>query len=97
MAEIEKAIVDCLEETAYGPGIVEFKIILEELIDYVSVKKLINYAIRCHNKSLLARLGYVLEGIGINVQIPNKYLPKDYVKFDPSGDRQGKWIAGWNI
>ena len=89
--------MDCLEETAYGPGLIKFKIILEELIDYISIKKLIQYAVRCHNKSLLARLGYVLEDIGVDVQIQQKYLPKDYVKFDPSGDRQGKWIAKWNI
>jgi len=97
MAEIEKALLDCLEETAYGPGLIKFKIILEELIDYISIKKLIQYAVRCHNKSLLARLGYVLEDIGVDVQIQKQYLPKDYVKFDPSGDRQGKWIAKWNI
>lgn len=97
MAEPEKAIVDCLEETEYGPELVKFKDILEDFIGSISTKKLIKYAARCQNKSLLARLGYILEKIGVEVSIKDKYLPKDYVKFDPSGERQGKWISKWNI
>ncbi len=97
MAEVEKAIVDCLEETTYGPELDKFRNILEDLLPYVSIKKLVKYALRCHNKTLLARLGYLLETIGIDVPIKEQYLPKDYVKFDPAGDRQGKWIARWNI
>jgi predicted transcriptional regulator of viral defense system len=97
MAEIEKAILDCLEESEYGPDLVKFKEIVKDLFDYISIKKLIKYALRCHNKSLLARLGYLLETVGVDISIKEKYLPKDYVKFDPAGDRQGKWIAKWNI
>lgn len=97
MAELEKAIVDCLEETEYGPDLIKFKDILKDFLDIISIKKLIKYAIRCQNKSLLARLGYLLETLDIEVSIKDRYLPKDYVKFDPSGERQGKWIARWNI
>jgi predicted transcriptional regulator of viral defense system len=97
MAEPEKAIVDCLEETEYGPDLIKLREILKDFLDFISVKKLIKYAIRCQNKSLLARLGYLLETIEIEVPIKEKYLPKDYVKFDAAGDRQGKWIARWNI
>jgi predicted transcriptional regulator of viral defense system len=46
---------------------------------------------------LLARLGYLLATLDVDVPVKGKYLPKDYVKFDPSGERQGKWIARWNI
>jgi predicted transcriptional regulator of viral defense system len=97
MAELEKAIVDCLEETEYGPDLIKLKDILKDFLDNISIKKLIKYAIRCHNKSLLARLGYLLETLEVEVPIKEKYLPKDYVKFNPSGERQGKWIARWNI
>jgi predicted transcriptional regulator of viral defense system len=97
MAEPEKAILDCLEETDYGPDLVKFGEIVKDLFDYISIKKLIKYALRCQNKSLLARLGYLLETIGVDISIKEKYLPKDYVKFDPAGERQGKWIAKWNI
>ena len=97
MAEPEKAIVDCLEETEYGPDLIKLRDILKDFLGFISVKKLIKYAIRCQNKSLLARLGYLLETIEIEAPIKEKYLPKDYVKFDPSGERQGKWIARWNI
>jgi predicted transcriptional regulator of viral defense system len=97
MAEPEKAIVDCLEETEYGPDLIKLRYILKEFLGFISIKKLIKYAIRCHNKSLLARLGYLLETLDIEAPIREKDLPKDYVKFDPAGDRQGKWIARWNI
>ena len=97
MAEPEKAIVDCLEETEYGPELIKLRYILKDFLGFISIKKLIKYAVRCHNKSLLARLGYLLETLDIDAPIREKDLPKDYVKFDPAGDRQGKWIARWNI
>ena len=97
MAELEKAILDCLEETEYGPDLINLRNILRDFLDVISIKKLIKYAIRCHNKSLLARLGYLLETLDVDFPIKERYLPKDYVKFDPSGERQGKWIARWNI
>ncbi len=97
MAEPEKAILDCLEETEYGPDLIKLKDIIKDFLDFISLKKLIKYAIKCHNKSLLARLGYLLETLNIETNIEEKYLPKDYVKFDPTGERQGKWIGRWNI
>ncbi len=97
MAEPEKAIVDCLEETEYGPDLIKLRDILKDFLGFISIRKLIKYAIRCQNKSLLARLGYLLETLDIEAPIRGKDLPKDYVKFDPAGDRQGKWIARWNI
>jgi predicted transcriptional regulator of viral defense system len=97
IAELEKAIVDSLEETEYGPELIKLRDILKDFLDVISIKKLIKYSIRCHNKSLLARLCYLLETLDVEVVIRERYLPKDYVKFDPSGERQGKWIARWNI
>lgn len=97
MAEPEKAILDCLEETEYGPDLIKLRDILKDFLGFISIKKLIRYAIRCQNKSLLARLGYLLETLDIEAPIREKDLPKDYVKFDPAGDRQGRWIARWNI
>ncbi|MEO0292913.1 MAG: hypothetical protein ABIN61_01660 [candidate division WOR-3 bacterium] len=97
MAEPEKAIVDCLEELDYAPNLIKLREIIESLIKNISIKKLMEYTIRCKNKSLVARLGYILELIGIDVPVKEEYLPKDYVKLDPSGERQGKWIAKWNI
>ena len=75
MAEPEKAIVDCLEETEYGPDLIKLRYILKDFLAIISIKKLIKYAIRCHNKSLLARLGYLLETIEIEAPIKEKDLP----------------------
>jgi predicted transcriptional regulator of viral defense system len=97
VAEPEKAIIDSLEELKYGPEINKFKNILSNSIDLISIDKLIKYARRFHDKSLIARLGYILESIGIEIKIPEKYLPKDYIKLDPCGERRGKWVSKWNI
>ena len=97
IAEPEKAIIDSLEELKYGPELNKFKGVLSNSLDIISIDKLIRYARRFRDKSLLARLGYMLEIVGVQIKISEKYLPKDYIKLDPTGERRGKWISKWNI
>lgn len=97
IAEPEKAIIDSLEQMEYGPDLIMFKEILKDSFNFISVGKIINYACRCRDKSLMARLGYLLEVIGAEVNIRKKFLPKDYIKLDPTREKQGKWISKWNI
>ena len=66
-------------------------------MDIISIDKLFKYAKRFRDKSLIARLGYMLETTGVQIDIPKRFLPKDYIKLDPSGERRGKWISKWNI
>jgi len=97
IAEPEKAIIDSLEELNYGPELRKFRDILKKAMEIISVDKLIDYACRFRDKSLIARLGYLLETAGLSLDIPDNFLPKDYIKLNPSGERRGKWISKWNI
>ena len=93
----EKAIIDAVEEPRYGPDFEDLIRILFESEDRISISRLIKYAIKMQDKSLIARLGYILEEAGIDMDIPEDYLPKDYIKLIPSGERRGKWITRWKI
>lgn len=97
VAEPEKAIIDSLEELNYGPDMKKFRNILFNAMDIISIDKLFRYAKRFRDKSLIARLGYMLGTAGVQIDIPKKFLPKDYIKLDPAGERRGKWISKWNI
>ncbi len=97
VAEPEKAIIDSLEELEYGPDLRKLKDILSNALDIISINKLMRYASRLRDKSLLARLGYIMGTVGVSVKIPKKNLPKDYIKLDPTRERRGKWISKWNI
>ena len=97
IAEPEKAIIDSFEELNYGPEVVKFTDTLMKALNIISIEKLIHYAKRFRDKSLLARLGYMLDVIGIKRDIPDKFLPKDYIKLNPSGERRGKWVSKWKI
>ena len=93
----EKAIIDAVEEPRYAPGFDDLIRILFESEDKISIPRLIKYAIKMQDKSLIARLGYLLEIAGVDLNIPEDYLPKDYIKLIPSGERKGRWITRWKI
>jgi len=93
----EKAFIDSLDELDYGPDFNDLLAMLKIISNKFSVARLVKYAIRMKDKSLIARLGYLLEEIGIEVHIPEEFLPKDYVKLVPSEQRRGKWNQNWMI
>lgn len=97
MADPEKAIIDCLGLLNYGPEIKKFTRILRDSLKIISMDKLISFAKRFKDKSLVSRLGYLLEKINVKIRIASRYLPKDFIKLNPSGERRGKWISRWNI
>lgn len=65
MADKEKTMVDCLEKMWYAGGIHHVIRMVREHIDAVDVQKLVEYAVLMHNSTLLQRLGFFLERLGV--------------------------------
>jgi predicted transcriptional regulator of viral defense system len=59
IANVEKAIIDCLDKEQYAGTIIETTKALKNKI--IDVKKLKHYAIKMKNSSLIRRLGYLLD------------------------------------
>jgi len=97
IADIEKALLDCMIEINYGVDIENFINIIQVSLPDLSIKRLLDYALRFNDKSLIARLGYIFEQIGIHFPAPSDALPKDFVKLNPLGERKGKWDNCWKI
>lgn len=104
IAELEKAIVDSLLFPKYSGGINEIIKVIKNAWDNINIKKLINYALRIESKSVLRRLGFILDNIGYTgkeVEKIRKKIGKGYELLDPilkkKNNLNKKWLLDVNI
>jgi len=91
IADPEKAAIDSL---------ISKKIPLneiEKIIKKLDIKKLLNYAIKIKNKSLIKRLGFILEEKNIKCEILRKFVDANYVVLDSMMSKQGKKNKKWGV
>lgn len=72
IADQEKTLIDCIDKQQYAGGISEVAKGLWEAKKEIDFEKLIEYAIKMENKSLLKRLGYLLDLLNLyknNIEI----------------------------
>jgi predicted transcriptional regulator of viral defense system len=102
VSDIERTILDGLERPELCGGLVEvirgiwYK---RKEIDWMKLK---DYLRKFHAKSVLKRLGFILEKLDINrkmVLFLRKELneKKDYVLLDPAGLKEGRYIKKWGL
>ena len=87
MAEVEKALVDSLDQLRYAGGLVEVAKALYAARERVDIERLVEYANQMRNHSLCSRLGYLLE----QFEQPTKGLAASQspVLLDPSATLPG--------
>lgn len=97
IAEKEKALIDSLLLPKYSGGI---KTIIDCFKIDLNKKKLYDYAIKIESKSVLRRLGYILERLNIKFNYKLK-IGKGYELLDPSKPKKNnynkKWLLDVNI
>ncbi len=94
----EKTIIDCLDKPQYSGGIIEVaKALKTGLLDH---ERLIDYALKIDNFSVVRRLGYLCDRIGLNVVLPQS-KSKKYLLLDPTmpptGFNDSKWRLVINL
>lgn len=97
IADKEKAIVDSIFLPKYTGGVGEIFKSFKGAIDEIEKEKLIDYAIDMQNKSLCARLGFMLKKIGKKAEKLKRNLPKSHVKLAPSEEKRGEIDNEWKI
>ncbi len=105
IAEKEKALIDSLLLPRYAGGIEEvFKCLLNAWVE-VDKRKLIEYALKMKNKSLIKRLGYLIEHGNFKIERGllkkmEKKIGKGYSKLDTTGkviEYNKKWKLIINV
>jgi len=99
-SDLEKTIIDCLFKPDYAGGIVEVAKAIVMSKDKIDFEKLFEYTKRFDSQAVIKRLGFVLETLGLNLEIIDKLhalKTASYVLLDTELPKSGKMISRWNI
>jgi predicted transcriptional regulator of viral defense system len=93
VAEKEKCIIDSL---------LIKNIIFDEIVKAIGTKefdskKLVEYAIKTKNKSLMKRIGYLMGKFGFETEELIKHLDNNYILLDWNGIKKGERNKKWKI
>jgi len=95
VAEVEKALVDSLDQPRYAGGLLEVAKALYHAREQLDPERLAEYANRMRNRSLCSRLGYLLDRFGQPVQGLN--ISQTFVLLDPQGQVEGPYDHRWRV
>ena len=99
ISDKNKTIADCLDHPEHGGGIDEIARSIYFSMEEIDIKKIIKYALKMGNITIIKRLGYILDTCGLF----EKYKPifekielsKGYSLFDPISPKKGKHNKNW--
>lgn len=95
VAEIEKALVDALDQLRYAGGFMEVAKAVHQARDQVDLDRLVAYANRMRNRSLCSRLGYLLARLARPVE--GLQVSRPFVWLDPHGKAEGRYDPRWRV
>jgi len=95
VAEVEKALVDSLDQLRYAGGLLEVAKALYHAREQLDPERLVEYANRMRNRSLCSRLGYLLERFGQPVEGLN--VSQTFVRLDPQGEADCTYDHRWRV
>ncbi len=102
ISDIEKALTDALDHPEYSGGMSQVARAVWEARERASFEKVVGYAERMGNSTILKRLGYLAEILELdlpdllNAQIGPR-LGKGYSVLDPLAEREGHYSSKWNL
>ncbi len=100
IAETEKLLIDLIYKPEKGGGLEEVKKCLRNMWPEIDEKKLLAYLKRFGNKSLFARLGYLLTKMELKNSLQKslqKNLPLGYVRLNPQKKTAGHLNKKWGV
>jgi predicted transcriptional regulator of viral defense system len=99
-SDLEKTFVDCLFKPNYSGGIVEIAKAIYASKDKINFTRLFEYANKFNSKTVIKRLGYLLELLEINTEITEqlqKITTSSNVLLDPELPPSGTRCSRWSI
>ncbi|MFO8110148.1 MAG: type IV toxin-antitoxin system AbiEi family antitoxin domain-containing protein [Thermoplasmata archaeon] len=101
IAEREKALIDSLYMMHKCGGLEEYVKCLKNAFDELDKDRLERYIIRFNNKTLVSRIGFLLDELGLTDRVfldqLKKYVSKSYVLLDPNGSNIEGHNSRWKI
>jgi predicted transcriptional regulator of viral defense system len=102
IADKEKSIIDSLLLPRYAGGMIEFAKCLSNAWNEVDPKKLIDYALRMSNGSLIRRLGYMLQELDLQIKKELVHCLREkigpgYSLLDPLAPKEGSYDRKWML
>ncbi len=102
IAQEEKLIIDLLFKPEQSGGTKEITNIITELWSKINQRLLLNQIKSFNNKSIAARLGYIIEKNNLPerktlIKKLQKFLPKSYIKLNPGRKRTNEYNKKWRI
>jgi len=101
VSDPEKTVADCLDRPQYCGGIETIARALYFSRDEVKMAEVVSYADRMGNRSILKRLGFILERTGLLDQyahlLPESAPAAGFTKLDPLSRRAGRHDTRWSL
>lgn len=100
VSDLERTIIDCLDNPKYCGGVSELGKGLWYKRDEIDYTKLVKYVDRFGSKAVAKRLGFLLELYGIGgaaVSGLKTYNTPGYVSLDPSLPIKGQYLNRWHL
>ena len=100
VSDREKTVVDCVDHPEHCGGIVQIRDVLEDEFESVDYGRVLRYARRMRNTTVLKRLGYLLDTLGYHDEagrIPRASIGQGYSKLDPRFPNAGPTNERWRL
>lgn len=100
VSDLERTIVDCLDNPKFCGGISELAKGLWQKRNEIDYGKLIKYVDRFGSKAVAKRLGFLLELFDVGDNATNKlrkFVTSTFVRLDPSLPNKGKYQSQWRL
>jgi predicted transcriptional regulator of viral defense system len=100
VSDVEKTVADCLDHPEYCGGLDEVAKSIFFEYKTVDMEKVIGYAERMGNRTIIKRLGYLLELFGYDEYGPlfeGVRLSEGYSKLDPRLPKSGRINERWKL
>jgi predicted transcriptional regulator of viral defense system len=100
VSDLERTIIDCLNNPKLCGGISELAKGIWIKRDEINFERLLSYAERFNSKAVIKRLGFLLELFDLSSEIQKKLKEKatsTFVLLDPSLPSAGKYQSKWHL
>jgi len=101
ISNTNKTVADCLDHPEHSGGIEEVAKSIYFNHEELNFKKIKGYALKMRNITILKRLGYILDKIGLLEEYKDIFidiqLTKGYSKFDTLSMKKGKYNEKWKL
>lgn len=99
ISDKNKTITDCLDHPEHGGGMDEIARSIYFSMEEIDIKKIVKYALKIGNVTIIKRLGYILDTCGLLEKYRAVFekieLSKGYSLFDPISPKKGKHNERW--